>query len=108
MTGDSVEQEARDEAMFREINETFAGDEELRGDDLYVAYCECPDESCVDEIQLPLSDYEAIRAHPRRFIVLPGHGAPELEVVVEQKGGYWVVEKRGVAGQIATATDPRS
>ena len=36
---------------------------------------------------------EAVRANPRRFIVLAGHDFPEAEDVVEVHDGYVVVEK---------------
>ena len=58
-------------------------------------------------IELTSTEYERIRGHPRRFIVLPGHELPEIEEVVETADGYVVVEKRGAAGRHAAAEDPR-
>jgi hypothetical protein len=59
-------------------------------------------------IELPLAEYERVRAHPRRFLVAPDHEIPEAEIVVESHEDYTVVEKRGEAGKVAEATDPRS
>jgi hypothetical protein len=50
------------------------------------------------------ADYEAIRANPRRFFVLPDHVFPEAEEVVGQEEGYVIVEKVGAAGRVAEAS----
>jgi hypothetical protein len=55
------------------------------------------------------AEYEAIRAEPTRFLVVPGHKRPEIENVVERQSGYLVVEKREEdAQEVARETDPRS
>jgi hypothetical protein len=40
-------------------------------------------------------------------VVIPGHENLEIETVVEDRADYIVVEKRGEAGRIAEAEDPR-
>lgn len=52
-------------------------------------------------------EYFAIRGHPRRFIVLPGHVVPEAERVVAEVDRHVVVEKSGVAGDLAEAIEPK-
>jgi hypothetical protein len=70
--------------------------------------CECGDASCVERIAVPISEYESVRADPRLFAVVPGHVAPDVERLVEQRKGYDVVMKSdGPATQIAEETDPR-
>jgi hypothetical protein len=94
---------ARNEAMFREINErlesriqTFAdGKAEL------TILCECVDPDCTDRIRLAPDVYAAVRTDGRRFIVRPGHERLDIEEVVEQNDEYEVIRKRGVAGQVA-------
>jgi len=51
-------------------------------------------------IALTAAEYRAVREKSRRFIVFPDeqHTNPEIEVVTEEHGGYWVVEKIGDAG----------
>jgi hypothetical protein len=56
---------------------------------------------------MTLSEYEAVRAHPRRFVLVAGHEA-HFDEVVADGGGYEVVVKHGAAGRIADETDPRA
>jgi hypothetical protein len=45
-------------------------------------FCECGDSRCTERIRLTFGEYEAIRAMPGRFLVLPGHeGVPFRRVV---------------------------
>jgi hypothetical protein len=91
------------EATFRELNEDI---EEDSGD--RVAFrCECGRLGCNRLLQISRAQYEAVRAHPRRFFLLPGHERPDVEDVVERQDDYVVVEKRGAAGAVAERTDPR-
>jgi hypothetical protein len=43
-----------------------------------------------------------VRATPRRFVVKPGHVHPDVERVVSRSVTYWVVEKVGEAGDVAS------
>jgi|SRR5579875_3445621 len=103
------ERMARNESLFREANEAIArglwpGEEGRR-----VPFrCECARLDCRVAVELTVRDYEAVRAHPRRFIVAPGHVFPEIEAVVEPAAEHLVVEKQGEAGAVAEATDPRA
>jgi hypothetical protein len=99
---------ARNEAVFRRVNEALRTgrwpDAGTAGD---AFRCECARLGCTRLIELTAAEYERIRAHPRRFLVAPGHELPEAENVVERGEGYIVVEKRGAAATVAEATDPR-
>ena len=95
------ERAARNEVVFREVNEQVAGLEERSGSRSASFVCECAEASCIDRIGVPLDVYEAVRANPRRFIVKPGHERTELERVVDTRDGYLVVEKIGDAGAVA-------
>jgi hypothetical protein len=70
--------------------------------------CECARLWCTALLNVTLGEYERVRSHPRRFILIPGHQVPELEVVVENRTDYVVVEKRDEAGRVAEVEDPRS
>lgn len=99
---------ARNQATFREVNEALERGH-WPGDVQPTAFrCECGRLGCTRMIELPLAEYERVRAHPRRFLVAPDHEIPEAEIVVESHEDYTVVEKRGEAGKVAEATDPRS
>jgi hypothetical protein len=103
------ERAARNEALFREVNEQARSISELQpptsADDLLII-CECSDDRCTERISLPLSVYEAVRANARRFLVVTGHEG-DFEHVVERAGGYSIAEKEGQAGRIAEQNDPR-
>lgn len=100
---------ARNEALFREINERI---EEVSrgvasGDSLEVL-CECGRRECLQAIDISRAEYEVVRAAPDRFVVASGHAQAEIEHVVTSTDRFEVVEKVGDAGAIAEAADPRS
>jgi hypothetical protein len=70
--------------------------------------CECTDLACGEQIEIRLAEYEAVRAHPSRFLVLPGHERPDIERVVGEGDGYFVVDKTSGVAEVAEETDPRS
>src|SRR2546423_12928653 len=107
---DRAARAAKNQALFREINERIESLNEAFGDILPVSewVCECADDTCVERFVMTVDAYEKIRAHPARFPVLPGHEVPGVERVVERHEGYFVVEKLGEAKTIATSLDPRS
>ena len=95
------------ETTFREANETLHG---IFADDAkeaplagYPFVCECGDPACTGVLLIPLDVYEQVRAHPTRFLILPGHTQPGSERVVDQADGYEVIEKVGAVGEIARA-----
>jgi hypothetical protein len=58
---------------------------------------------------LEAAEYEAVRAHPRRFLIALNHENPEIERVVDENGQFAVVETFvGEASRIAEETDPRA
>jgi hypothetical protein len=69
--------------------------------------CECGRPDCSAKVLLTAMDYDAVRAHPRRFVCAPDHVTPAIESVIEETEGHLVVEKGGRAGELADATDPR-
>jgi hypothetical protein len=86
-----AERLAANEARFREINESAQPQRESQGSGRFV--CECADRSCTAWIEIPLSDYRAVRGNPRWFIVTPSHEMPDIEGIVERHEGWFVVEK---------------
>jgi hypothetical protein len=102
---------AENQALFRDLNEEVgvvahgfsAGGEERTFDFL----CECGDATCATQVPMTLGEYEALRASPVRFFVVPGHQSDDVEVVVEAHANYVVVEKTGQAAKIARERDPR-
>jgi hypothetical protein len=101
---------ARNEALFRRVNERL--EEVNEGFQLVTDnaefVCECATIDCAELIRLSLSKYEAVRRVPTQFVVKPGHVLAEQERVVERSEDYVIVEKIGRAGERARQLDPRS
>lgn len=105
------ERVVRNETLFRQVNERLR--EISEGFSLATEsadfVCECGSASCAEPIRMTLAEYEAIRAEPELFFIVPGHAREEVESVVENRDGYDVVRKRpGGPAEIARETDPRS
>ena len=99
---------ATNEAVFREINEGIERGQWPGEDDTGVRFrCECAQLGCNELLEASIDEYEQVRANGRRFMVVPGHQRLDVELVVETRPGYLVVEKRGQAGVAAEETDPR-
>jgi hypothetical protein len=106
---DRGERAARNEALFRRVNERVeevnkAFESILEDADFF---CECADIDCMEKIGMTLPEYEKLRDVSTHFAVKPGHVVPEAERVVEERPGYVVVEKVGRAGERAAELDPR-
>jgi hypothetical protein len=100
---------ARNQALFRAVNEQIKNMNEalapLVGS--FAISCECADTDCIETLELSPEEYEAIRAEPRQFAVLPGHIYPDVEDVVRESNGFVVVEKIAQAAVVAEVLDPR-
>jgi hypothetical protein len=99
---------ARNEALFRAVNEKLRGLNEAFAEvtETYAIACECTNPTCVQTLHIAMEEYTAIREHADRFVVLNDHVRPDIERVVAQHDGYTVVEKEGAAAEIAESTDP--
>lgn len=97
---------ARNEALFREVNERIKG----VGEDAetLLLLCECGDLECREVVGMTPAEYEAVRAGGDRFFLVPGHEDLALDRVIDQTAGFLVVEKLDEAGDVARDLDPRS
>ena len=102
--------EARSQAVFREVNERIeqiADGFDRDGHDWLI--CECGNPGCVQPIHLTRAEYEHVRQHASRFVVAHNHENPETESIVEENERFVVVETyAGTTSRIARETDPRS
>jgi hypothetical protein len=109
---DQARRAGQNQALFAQVNDRVRELNEVF--DTFTPYgswaCECADIGCMEQIELTLGEYEALRAQPGRFAVAPGdaHVVPEVEDVVAKTDRYWVVEKRGEAKQAALQARRRS
>jgi hypothetical protein len=99
---------AANEAVFRAGNESIG--KVTRGRSERTEFlCECGDPHCFQRVELSHEEYEAVRSHPARFFVASGHeDLTAGEVVVEERGQWTVVEKRGEERQIVERSNPRA
>jgi hypothetical protein len=99
------------EILFRDVNERLKGVSEGFGDVLpeFEIICECGNAVCTTRISMTLGDYEQLRASGTHFAVRRGHESLDIETIVEDRGGYLVVQKdAGRAAELARENDPRS
>jgi hypothetical protein len=103
---------AKNEALFREVNERIA---ELKSPQIDAPsteavrfLCECGDAECLAEVMLYLPEYEAVRSDPTHFVVAKGHGSPDVEFVAAETDRFQIVRKEPEEAAIAQQTDPRA
>jgi hypothetical protein len=108
---DRKERIARNEALFRDLNErTKEITESLTPGDpprVLEIFCECGQADCVMKLLVSTNVYETVRAHSEQFLLADGHDIPDVEHVVERTDDYLIVAKEAEAVQIARETDPR-
>ena len=106
LSDDREARAARNQAIFRAINEKMLGLNESFGElvGLFSVACECADVTCVQLLDVPPEAYKAVRQNPRTFVVLVNHVYPDVERLVSTHKGYAVVEAIGHGAQIAEAT----
>ncbi len=100
----------RNESLFREVNERI---DESASDisPMFTEFvCECSSDSCFDHVSLTSQEYTEVRKMgPVYFAVTPGHADPEVERIVGgEPDRYDIVEKQGVAAEVATELEPDS
>jgi hypothetical protein len=101
---------ARNEVLFRDVNERIEQTAVSHGDDphTYEFLCECSNIDCSLRVHMTIAAYESVRADSRCFVVAPGHELPEIEDVLYRNHDYQVVRKEGTAADLVAAQDPRS
>lgn len=101
---------ARNETLFRSVNENIEGAAASGqlDDHIFEFFCECSNTDCTLLLPMTVAEYERVRADARQFVVAPGHELPEIEEVVARTGAYQIVLKEGEAGELVTKHDPRS
>lgn len=97
---------AEQQIFFRELNEQILTTAESRPFAGAIPFiCECSGPDCMDLVSLTFDEYESIRLNSRRFFNLPGHEADSVaagaEIVLGVIGQFTIVEKIGLAGELA-------
>ena len=101
----SLERLARNQGLFREVNERI---NEISTENHKIEFlCECSDTTCIETVELRIAVYQDIRANPIHFVIKPGHEIKAIERVIAEDGGYAVVEKHKAEADLIDM-DPRS
>jgi hypothetical protein len=85
----------RNQDAFRKANERL-GDlvgDRVGSEQAIPFLCECPDDECMEAVSVTLREYEDVHLHPQRFLVVSGHPTTRGERILEDRDGYWIVEK---------------
>ena len=101
----ALERKAKNQALFRAVNEQIVNVTDDQGTTEFV--CECSNTDCIEVIEIPDIEYTRIRGNPTWFVIKQDHDIPQIEHVVSEDDGYAVVEKL-VAQEYMEETDPRS
>jgi hypothetical protein len=101
---------ARNESLFREVNERVRAVAAQHGGEphAYQFFCECANIDCTFQVEATIAEYEAVREYANRFLVAPEHWLPEVETIVEKADKWWAIEKHGDAAELAEDLDPRT
>lgn len=94
--GEAQVRAARAQSLSREANERIRAlpNRPPAIFDLFI--CECCLDGCTATVSLTADEYAAIRSHPARFVVVPGHADARVERVVDAAPGrYEIVDKIG-------------
>ena len=102
------EQIAKNESLFRDVNERIAEASDRFESNDAVFMCECADAACTERIEVPLDEYERVREAGTHFLLAPGHVEPKVERIVRNRRQYAVVEKiDAVVARVVRRLDPR-
>jgi hypothetical protein len=84
---------AHTESLFRSVNERIAASAERFEAESTQFVCECADPSCTHRLDATLDEYEEVRADGATFMLAPGHAHADIERLLEDRGGFHIVEK---------------
>jgi hypothetical protein len=92
------------ESLYRSINERIEDLNETFGllTESMTVVCECGFLECAEQIELPIPEYERVRADPTQFVIRPGHEIPDVESVLEQHDEWFLIRKdKGEPAELA-------
>lgn len=70
----------------------------------YSLMCECSVEDCTEQVEIDKDAYSFVRSDPLWFVVTPGHVVPDVEEVVEELDGHWIIRALGAGKRVAVET----
>ena len=102
LLGSREKRVAYNEDWCRDLNERKAKAKWIESGNPVAGFrCECWQLDCAERMALSGKEWREVRSRPNRFAVAPGHVASEFEEVVAEYPHFWIIEKRGEAGDVA-------
>jgi len=80
-------------AFSRAVNDDLIGLSAAHGGIRRIV-CECSRRMCTELLDVAAADYDAVRAHPTRLLVVPGHELPDVQRVVSRTRSVAVVQEQ--------------
>jgi hypothetical protein len=85
----------RTTAYFRDLNDRIVrAAVQLDFEGFVPLICECPNDRCFRLVRTTLDEYRAIRAHPDRLVLYPGHEELDSDELVAQTDRFTLVDRR--------------
>ena len=81
---------ARNQELFREVNDRIAELATKWGSQPMGIVCECANTGCAQMIQIPVEDYRRVRQSSGWFVIIPGH-IIEDEQLIERHASYDII-----------------
>jgi CheY-like chemotaxis protein len=81
-------------AFFRTVNEDLVHLSGPAPNGVRLIVCECSRAGCAEALEVATTEYEAVRAHPTRFLVAPGHELADVQRVLTQTRRVAVIQER--------------
>lgn len=100
------ERAAKNESVFRDVNEHINELSDTGTFHLFV--CECENRDCAEPVPMTVQEYEGVRANSNSFLIVPGHERTQVDEVTETAARYYVVRKIGAGAEVAKHLDPRA
>ncbi len=105
---DFAERAARNESVFRDVNERIERGAEMHSIETPECFrCECDKEGCFEQVMMRPDEYRAVLERRYCFVTVPGHADARVERVAEERDGYWIVEKIGEAREALDRQHPQ-
>jgi hypothetical protein len=92
------ERELQSRSLRREVNERIAELIEAFHSETEVpvmtVFCECGSEGCMAPIEMTLTEYQAVRAAPTRWVISSSHIDTSAVSIVARRNGYALIDRR--------------
>jgi hypothetical protein len=106
--GRRAERLARNQSLFRSINERIVVLRSSTDQPRSHFLCECASAGCVEHITITRAQYQHVRSNPVTFAVFPNpaHVFVDVERIVDRHPGHWVVQKFAAQTEFAHEWNP--